>query len=196
MSKLPKYFYQREDVLKIARELLGKLLVTNFGGQLTSGRIVECEAYAGVGDRASHAFGSRRTTRVTPMYANGGIAYVYLCYGIHHLFNVVTHSEGTPHAVLIRGIEPVEGIDIMQQRAPSRHIYQLGRGPGKLCKALGIQTIHTGFDLQRDDLHLFDDGFVYPKNKIATSPRIGVDYAGDDALLPYRFFVKENRSVS
>ncbi|MCR6721956.1 MAG: DNA-3-methyladenine glycosylase [Chitinophagaceae bacterium] len=196
MGKLPKYFYQREDVLKIAHELLGKLLVTNFDGLRTSGRIVECEAYAGTGDRASHVYGGRRTTRVEPMYAAGGIAYVYLCYGIHHLFNVVTNVAGTPHAVLIRGIEPVEGIDMMQLRTPSRHIYQLGKGPGKLTRALGIHTIHSGYNLQSRELHLYDDGFVYPENKIIRSPRIGVDYAGDDALLPYRFSIEGNKSVS
>lgn len=196
MGKLPKYFYQREDVLQIARELLGKLLVTEFDGQRTAGRIVECEAYAGAGDRASHAFGGRRTARVEPMYAEGGIAYIYLCYGIHHLFNVVTNQKDIPHAILIRGIEPVDGIDIMQERAPSRYVYQLGRGPGKLSKALGIHTYYTGYDLEGEEIYLYDDGFIYPKKLIKTSPRIGVDYAGDDAFLHYRFYIEGNKSVS
>jgi DNA-3-methyladenine glycosylase len=189
VGKLPKYFYQREDVLVIAEELLGKLLVTRFEGKLTSGRITETEAYAGVNDRASHAFGGRLTKRTAPMFEAGGISYVYLCHGIHHLFNVVTHQKGTPHAVLIRAVEPVEGIGIMQQRIPASAPATLGRGPGKLSRALGIRTLHTGMSLQSKELFIYDDGFSYSKSQIQRSPRIGVDYAGEDALLPYRLFV-------
>ena len=191
MGKLPKYFYQREDVLTIAEELLGKLLVTRFEGQLSSGRIIETEAYAGVSDRASHAFGGKLTNRTAPLYEPGGISYVYLCYGIHHLFNVVTHKKGTPHAVLIRAVEPIEGIDIMQQRIPNSPLSTLGRGPGKLSRALGIHTRHTGMGLQGKELFIYDDGCSYSKNQIQRYPRIGVDYAGEDALLPYRFLASD-----
>src|SRR5690606_10288097 len=114
----------------------------------------------------------------------------------HHLFNVVTNQKDIPHAILIRGIEPVEGIDSMQQRAPSASVCLLGRGPGKLTRSLGISTHHTGCSLQSEELYLFDDGFQYPEEEVITSPRIGVDYAGEDALLPYRFFIKDNPSVS
>ncbi len=117
MKKLQLEFYQRENVIQIAKELLGKILVTNWKGIITSGRIVECEAYAGVIDKASHASGGRRTARNEIMYGEGGYAYVYLCYGIHHLFNVVTNSKGEPHAILVRALDPVEGIEEMLLRA-------------------------------------------------------------------------------
>ena len=122
MSKLQADFYQREDVLLISRELLGKVLCTNFYGKLTSGIIVETEAYAGVTDKASHAYGGRRTKRTETMYASGGTAYVYLCYGIHHLFNIVTNKENIPHAVLIRSIQPRDGIEIMLQRRNKKKV--------------------------------------------------------------------------
>jgi DNA-3-methyladenine glycosylase len=197
MNKLPLAFYQRMDVLLIARELLGKLLVTNFEGKATSGRIVETEAYNGVIDKASHAFSGRRTNRTEVMFAPGGIAYVYLCYGIHHLFNVVTNVKGTPHAVLIRGIEPVSGMNTMLERmGKSKLNNTVGKGPGNVSKALGIQTSHTGFSLQGDDIFIADDGFILDSSEVGASPRIGVDYAGDDAKLNYRFYVKANPFVS
>lgn len=196
-KKLPLSFYQRDDVLQVARELIGKLVITRWNGILTSGRIVECEAYAGVMDKASHASGGRRTNRTEIMYAAGGVAYVYLCYGIHYMLNVVTGKKDTPHAVLIRALEPVKGMDKMLQRtAKERLDHTLTRGPGNVCKALGIHTKHTGLSLQGGELFLADDGLSYPPNEIVTSPRIGVDYAGDDAGLPYRFYVKGNPFVS
>jgi DNA-3-methyladenine glycosylase len=197
MEKLPLAFYMRTDVLTISRELIGKLLVTNFNGERTSGRIVETEAYNGAIDKASHAYGGRRTRRTEVMFAKGGIAYVYLCYGIHHLFNVVTNEKDVPHAVLVRAIEPVEGADVMQQRMNKPKLdYTVGKGPGNVCKALGIFTKHTGFSLLGDEIFIADDGFrVSPDNIIATS-RIGVSYAGKDAALPYRFSVKDNPYVS
>jgi DNA-3-methyladenine glycosylase len=197
MQKLPASFYEREDVLIIAEELLGKLLVTSFHGIRTSGRIVETEAYNGVIDKASHAFGGRRTTRTSVMYNSGGIAYVYLCYGIHHLFNVVTNVTDIPHAVLIRGIEPVEGKEIMVERMKKKSFdHTIGRGPGNVSKALGIQTKHTGLSLHSEALFIADDGFKYEQSLIVKSARIGVDYAGQDALLDYRFYVKGNPFVS
>jgi DNA-3-methyladenine glycosylase len=196
MKKLPLEFYQRDDVLKVARELLGKILVTKWEGITTSGRIVEVEAYNGSIDRASHAFGGRRTARNEIMYAKGGVAYVYLCYGIHHLFNVVTNSKETPHAVLIRALEPVKGIGQMLQRVKKNFDHSLTRGPGNLSKALGISTTHSGYSLRSSELFIADDNFEYTKKDIAASPRIGVDYAGDHALLPYRFYIKGNPFVS
>jgi DNA-3-methyladenine glycosylase len=197
VHKLPRAFYERRDVVVIAKDLIGKILVTRFDGEYTTGRIVETEAYAGVGDRASHAYGGRRTDRTEVMYARGGTAYVYLIYGIHQLFNVVTNGAGTPHAVLIRGIEPLEGIDTMLSRTgKSRGDKTLGRGPGNVSKALGITTAQTGTSLMGKELYIGEDGFSYPATDIVFSPRIGVDYAGQDALLPYRFLVKSHPQVS
>ena len=197
MKKLPVSFYQRTDVLQIARELLGKIVVTRFDGMETSGRIVEVEAYNGIIDKASHAFGGKRTNRNEIMYADGGVAYVYLCYGIHHLFNVVTHCKEVPHAILIRALEPITGIDEMLKRTGKKKFDNtLTRGPGNLSKALGIYTLHSGFSLTGKELFIADDGFGFNKKEIAASTRIGVDYAGKDALLPYRFYIKGNPFVS
>ena len=197
MKKIPLEFYRRENVLQIARELLGKLLVTKKEGITTSGRIVECEAYAGAPDKASHAFGGRITKRNKVMYEAGGLAYVYLCYGIHHLFNVVTHAKGIPHAILIRSVEPVKGIETMLYRTGKKQLdSSLTRGPGNVSKALGIYTSDTGLSLTGRTIFLTDDGFLYPGKDIHASPRIGVDYAGADALLPYRFYIKGNPFVS
>lgn len=197
MKKLSVSFYQQEDILQIARELLGKIFVTRFKNAETSGRIVEVEAYAGAIDKASHAFGGRKTTRNEVMYATGGVAYVYLCYGIHHLFNVVTNGKDVPHAILIRALEPIKGVETMLKRTGKRKLDNtLTRGPGNLSKALGIFTMHSGCSLQGKELFIADDGFVYRKNEMGISPRIGVDYAGKDALLPYRFYIKGNPFVS
>jgi DNA-3-methyladenine glycosylase len=197
MEKLPMAFYLQTDVLTIARELIGKLLVTNFNDERTSGRIVETEAYNGAIDRASHAFGGRRTRRTEVMFGKGGVAYVYLCYGIHHLFNVVTNDTDVPHAVLVRAIEPVEGTDVMLQRMNKPRLdYTIGKGPGNVCKALGIFTRHTGISLLGDEMFIADDGFQVGDDSIIASPRIGVDYAGKDAALLYRYSVKGNPYVS
>ena len=197
MRKLPRSFYERSDVTRIARELIGKVLVTRFDNHRTSGRIVETEAYAGVVDQASHAFGGRRTARTEVMFGRGGTAYVYLCYGIHHLFNVVTHGVGTPHAILIRGIEPLEGIPLMVSRSGRAALDRnVGRGPGNVSKALGITTGDTGTDLLGSKIFIADDGFAYRADELVVSTRIGVEYSGKDALLPYRFSVKGHRHVS
>jgi DNA-3-methyladenine glycosylase len=197
MKKLPSSFYQRANVLQVSKELLGKLLVTNFNNQQTAGRIVEVEAYRGVGDKASHAYSGRRTKRTEVMYGVGGVAYVYLIYGIHHLFNVVTNTTDVPHAILVRGIEPVTGTAIMLERMKKQQLdYTVGRGPGNVSKALGIHTMHTGLSLGDDTIFIADDGTrIKPKDIVATK-RIGVDYAAEDALLPYRFYVKGNPYVS
>lgn len=194
-TKLPASFYQEDDVVMLARQLLGKLLITNRDGGLSTGRIIETEAYRGPTDKASHAYGGRRTARTEIMYAPGGVAYVYLCYGVHHLFNVVTNVKDVPHAILIRAIEPMEGREIMMQRLGiSKWNDAIGAGPGKVTKALGIKVEDSGFSLTSDQLFLADDGYV-PKEILAT-PRIGVDYAGEDALLPYRFVVPDHPGIS
>ena len=198
MKKLPLTFYQRANVLQIAKELLGKILVTKWDGIATTGRIVEVEAYNGVVDKASHASGGRRTNRNEVMYGKGGVAYVYLCYGIHHLFNVVTNEPETPHAILIRALEPLKGIDTMLKRTNKKQLdHTLTRGPGNVSRALGISfKHHSGRSLLSKDLFIAEDNFVLNKKDVASSPRIGVDYAGEDASLPYRFYIRGNPFVS
>lgn len=198
MRKLSIDFYQRSDVVKIATELLGKILVTKWNGMETSGRIVEVEAYNGIIDKASHAAGGKRTKRNEVMYGNGGFSYVYLCYGIHHLFNVVTNKPETPHAILIRAVEPLKGIDIMLERTGKKKSDNtLTKGPGNVSKALGISfKKHSGLSLLTKELFIAEDEFILNKKDIGSSPRIGVDYAGEDAKLPYRFYIKGNPFVS
>lgn len=196
-QKLPTSFYMRSDVVQIARELLGKILASYFDGIFTAGRIVETEAYNGITDKASHAFGGRRTNRTEVMYANGGAAYVYFCYGIHHLFNVVTNVADVPNAVLIRALEPIIGIEEMLLRTGKKKAdYTLTKGPGNVAKALGINTKHTACSLLGNALFIAEDGFVLQEENIIATPRIGVDYAAEDALLPYRFFIQNNKYIS
>jgi DNA-3-methyladenine glycosylase len=197
IKKLDYSFYGRADVVRVARDLLGKILVTRFDGLLTSGRIVETEAYNGISDKASHAYSGRRTARTEVMYSEAGIAYVYLCYGIHHLFNIVTNKKDIPHAVLIRAVEPLEGIPVMLQRTGKERLDRtLTRGPGNVSKALGLGTVHTGASLLTELIYIGDDGYRPRKTEIGISPRIGVDYAGGDAALPYRFYMTGNPYVS
>jgi DNA-3-methyladenine glycosylase len=196
-SKLEPSFYRKEDVVMIAKLLLGKLLVSHFDGEITAGLIVETEAYRGINDRASHAYGNRRTGRTEIMYANGGVAYVYLCYGIHHLFNVVTNRQDVPHAILVRAIEPLSGKDIMQLRSGKKKWdHSIGSGPGNVTRALGIHTKHSGTSLMCEELFIADNGISFRDTDIIATPRIGVDYAGDDAKLMYRFVVRDHPNVS
>lgn len=195
--RLPPSFYTRTDIVKIAKELLGKVIVTNIGGVTTSGMIVETEAYAGVHDKASHSFGGRNTERTKVMYMNGGVAYVYLCYGIHHLFNVITNVAGTPSGVLIRGVEPLEGIDhMLARRRKEKLTPALTAGPGALSAALGISTALTGTSLDSDNIYIEDRGIKINKEEIVVGTRVGVAYAAEDAMLPYRFSIKGNKYVS
>ena len=191
---LPETFYLQSDVVKIARQLLGKALVTKHNGIITSGIITETEAYAGEVDRASHAFGGRRTTRTETMYMKGGVAYVYLCYGLHCLFNVVTNKAGIPHAVLIRGIDPLEGIEEMNRRLALKKMKPGGNGPAKVSAALGIDLNHDKANLNSTAIRIEDRGIKIPIKNIIAAPRIGVDYAGEDAKLPYRFYIKKINS--
>jgi DNA-3-methyladenine glycosylase len=197
MKILPASFYQRTDVVAIAKELLGKILITDFDGLLTTGRIVETEAYNGVTDKASHAFAGRRTRRTEVMFGSGGTAYVYLCYGLHHMLNVVTNAKEIPHAVLIRAVEPLSGIETMLKRTEKKIFdSSLAKGPGNVGKAFGIRVAHSGQMLDTSHIRIGDDGFRLPDEDVISTKRIGVDYAAEDALLPYRFLVRGNKYVS
>ena len=185
---VPASFYRREEVVQVSRELLGKVLCTRVNGAITKAVITETEAYAGVGDRASHAYGGRRTRRTEPMFAAGGIAYVYLCYGIHHLFNVVSGRAGTPHAILVRAARPLEGEALMRKRRGKAATDKtLMAGPGTVSQALGITTKLTGSSLLGDRIWIEDHGIDIDAREVTVGPRVGVDYAAEDAARPYRF---------
>ena len=203
-KRLNPKFYRRTNVLQIAQELLGKILITEFEGRRTAGRISELEAYRAPDDRACHAYGNRRTARTEVMFHSGGRAYVYLCYGIHHLFNVVTGPEDMAHAVLIRAVEPLEGVELMFERRrlspdkldkiPAR----LTTGPGSMAQALGLHTGLSGQPLTDPDSPVWIEhrNAVVPETAIAAGPRIGVAYAGACAAWPWRYWLKESRFVS
>ena len=195
-SKLPREFYTRSDVLEIARDLLGKkLVVPNKNGKRVAGIIVETEAYRGPEDRASHAYGGRRTNRTETMYGRGGAAYVYFVYGMYNQFNVVTNVENIPHAVLVRAVEPVEGIDIIRRRRPGRSEYEWTSGPGRLCLALGIDRKLDKADLLGNRVWI-EEGISISPRQIARGPRIGIDYAEKWVTKPWRFWIKNNPFVS
>ena len=192
MPKLNKEFYERSNVLLISRELLGKVLCTNYNGKLTSGIIVETEAYAGVIDKASHAYNNKKTNRTKIMYDSGGVAYIYLCYGIHHLFNVITNSKNIPHAILIRAIEPINGIETMLTRRNKKNKdYTLTSGPGSLTKALGITINDSGKSLMSNLIWIENQKNI-PINNIISSPRVGIPYAQEHIHNPWRFRIKNN----
>jgi DNA-3-methyladenine glycosylase len=195
-EKLPREFYTRPNVLSVARDLLGKLLVVlNENGRRISGMIVEVEAYRGPEDRASHAYGGRRTKRTETMYQLGGTAYVYFVYGMYYQFNVVSNVEDIPHAILVRALQPVEGIETMRIRRQSHSDKNLTSGPGKLCIALGIDRQLDGADLVGSRVWLEEYERI-PRSKIATGSRIGIDYAEDWVDKPWRFWLKGNEYVS
>lgn len=193
-EKLPETFYLNQDVLGIAKALLGKVLFTNINGMLTGGKIVETEAYKGGEDKASHATRGR-TARTEVVFGSGGHAYVYLCYGIHHLLNIVTNEAGKPDCVLIRALEPVLGESEMCLRRGKSAIKRITSGPGTVSQALGITTKDNGETLHGDRIWIAKDlqNFTFG---IVEAPRIGVAYAGEDALLPWRYYVKDNPFVS
>jgi DNA-3-methyladenine glycosylase len=194
--KLPREFYTRGNVLTVARDLLGKLLVVPAaGGQRVSGMIVEVEAYRGPEDRASHAYGGRRTRRTETMYGQGGVAYVYFVYGMYNQFNVVSNVSEIPHAILVRALEPVEGIELMRERRHLHPDHNLTNGPGKLCIAMGIDRELDGSDLLGDRVWLEEFQSVSPR-RIAKGPRIGIDYAEEWTDKPWRFWVRDNSYVS
>lgn len=194
MSRLHDSFYTRTNVVKIARELLGKKLISEIDGVRTAGIIVETEAYS-YRERGCHAFNNKLTNRNKVMFESGGVAYVYLCYGIHHLFNVVTNKTGAAEAVLIRALEPIEGEKWMMERMNTRTLKRITSGPGKLTKALGIDRTFDGIQLNSQQLWI-EKGVRVTEKEICTSTRIGIDYAGEDALLPWRFSIRDNVWVS
>jgi len=198
-KRLSKSFYTQEDVVQISKDLLGKVLVTNFNDQLTAGKIVETEAYRAPDDKACHAYQNRHTNRTKIMFEEGGVAYVYLCYGIHHLFNVVTAKKGMAHAILIRAIEPLDNLDLMlSRRGKSKANRQLTGGPGVMSKALGITTAFTGVTLlsKESPIWIEDRGYKITADNIIASPRVGVDYAAECALWNWRFRIKDSKWTS
>ncbi len=184
---IPLTYYQQDDVVALAKDLLGKVVCSNIDGVITKGIIRETEAYNGVVDKACHAYQGKRTKRTETMFHQGGVAYVYLCYGIHHLFNIVTGKEGTPTAILIRAIEPIEGIPTILDRRNKKDVKKIASGPGTLSQALGILTQHSGTPLNSQLIWLEDHSIEVPEAEIEIGPRIGIDYAEEDVLLPYRF---------
>jgi len=198
-KKLPAAYYSSEDVNFIARDLLGKFLVSKINGQVTSGMIVETEAYRGPDDRASHSYNNRRTPRTEVMYKAGGVAYIYICYGMHHLTNVVTGPEEFAHAVLIRALQPVDGIEIMAERRKMKTSdVRLTKGPGALSVALGLTNELSGISLHSSATLLWieDRGVKMDAEEVCAGKRIGVESAGEAAHWPWRYFVKGNRYVS
>lgn len=189
MKKLKEEFYLREDVVQIAKDLLGKVIYSHIDGKTCGGIITETEAYAGITDKASHAYGGKRSKRTEAMYADGGISYIYLCYGIHSLFNVVTNHKNIPHAVLIRAIKPIEGLtEMLLRRKKPKLKNDTCIGPGKVSQALGLTVSANNLSLQSDIVWIEDHNISFNENQIKTGTRIGIDYAGEDASLPYRFW--------
>ncbi|MEO1517598.1 MAG: DNA-3-methyladenine glycosylase [Bacteroidota bacterium] len=198
-SRLSKDWFLSEDVPRLSKELLGKILVSSFDGERTAGRIVETEAYRAPDDKACHAHLNRFTKRTSVMFLEGGHAYIYLCYGIHHLFNIVTGPEGMAHAILIRAIEPLGSIEPMLRRRGFEQVRpQLTAGPGVLTKALGINKSYTGTDMTLPDSPFWieDDGWKVSEEQILASPRVGIDYAEECIDWPWRFRIKGNRWTS
>ncbi len=196
MKRLPREFYTRSDVLEVARDLLGKRLVVPIrNGARIAGIIVETEAYRGPDDKASHAYNGRRTRRTETMYGIGGTAYVYFVYGMYNQFNVVTNVEDIPHAVLVRAVEPVEGLDIIRRRRPGRFEHELTSGPGRLCVAMGIDRQLDKADLLGDQVWI-EEAVTISRRQIARGPRIGIDYAEEWANKPWRFWIRDNPFVS
>ena len=195
---LKKSFYTRTDVVQISKDLLGKTLVTNFNGKKTAGIIVETEAYRGPDDKACHAHLNRLTRRTRIMFEEGGCAYIYLCYGIHHLFNIVTAVKGMPHAVLVRAVQPAEGIPFMLKRRNMQQVKtRLTAGPGILSQALGITKAYTGISLlDKKNIWIENRGTEVKADNILASPRVGVDYAEECADWPWRFRIKDSQWTS
>ena len=190
--KLSRDFYLR-DVNIIARDLIGKILVHETKEGITSGIIVETEAYRGPDDKASHTYNNKRTARTEIQYKQGGFAYIYLIYGLYYCFNVTVNSENKPEAVLIRALEPLEGISIMMTRRRTQRIKNLCNGPGKLCDALAINQSSYGADLCGNSLYIRNDEKFYD---VMTSPRINIDYSQEYKFLPWRYFAADNIYVS
>lgn len=198
MKPISKDFFLRKDVVQIAKDLLGKIIITNIDGQETSGRIVETEAYMAFTDRAAHSFKGRRTARNEAMYQSGGTSYVYLCYGLHNMLNIVTNVVDVPDAVLIRALEPLNGLEIMMRRTgKNQRDRSITKGPGNVAKAVGVHRKHSGMSfLDCKELMIMDDGLRYLEEIIGVSERIGINGSAEAIHYPYRFFVKNNPFVS
>ncbi len=196
-SKIPLSFFQHEDVVQISRDLLGKKLFTLIDGQLCGGIIVETEAYRGPEDRGSHAYNGKRTPRNEMMYGQGGLVYMYICYGIHDMLNIVTGAEGTSHALLIRAIEPTVGIETMRIR---RNVFdkdtRLCQGPGALAKAMGLTKLHNGIPITSEQIWIEEFDIRYGEEEIVAAPRVGMNFDGPYKTIPWRFYVKGNKFVS
>lgn len=199
--KLKRSFYSR-DTITVAKELLGKILVYNANGNILKGKIVETEAYLGVEDKAAHAYGGKRTKRMETMYGLPGTAYIYLIYGMYYCFNIITVKEGVPQGVLIRGIEPLQGIDQMVENRFKKPIKNLtdrqkkniSDGPGKLSMAFGIDKTFNGIDLCGQKMYL--EYGMDEKIKVIETTRIGIDYAEEAKHFPYRYYIEGNPWVS
>ena len=195
--KLPESFYQDDEVVSLSSKLLGKYLFTCVDGQLTGGINVETEAYRGPEDRGSHAYNHRRTARNEIMYSEGGVVYMYICYGIHDMLNIVTGKEGESHAILIRAIEPTVGLDIIRERRGFvNDDKRLCKGPGALAKALGLKKLHNGISLQSDEIWIEDRSNAIAEESIVACPRIGLNIEEPYKSIPWRFYIKGNKYVS
>ncbi|OUS18101.1 3-methyladenine DNA glycosylase [Nonlabens dokdonensis] len=198
MAKLPFSYYQQNDVVSIAKDLIGKKIVSNINDELTSGIITETEAYRGYDDKACHAHLGRFTDRTKIMYEPGGVAYVYLCYGIHHLFNIITNSKDNADAILIRAVEPLDGVEVMLRRRKKEKLDKtLTSGPGNFSKAFALNKSHYGAALTGDKVWIEEnEEFRFRESEITTSKRIGIDYADEDKDLPWRFYLNTSKFVS
>ncbi len=196
---IPKDYYQSTNVCNLAKHLLGKIIISRIDNKFCSAIISETEAYQGPHDRASHSYNNRRTPRNNTMYLEGGRAYIYICYGMHHLFNVVTAPENIAHAILIRAVDPIEGVEYMlKRRSLIKMESRVTKGPGALSVALGINKTLDGIELWNNSspLQIHDDGVIIDKIDIGVSPRIGVESSGEAAFYPWRYFIKSSRYVS
>jgi DNA-3-methyladenine glycosylase len=198
-KRLARSYYQSSEVTHLAKDLLGKYLTTCIDGYLCSGKIIETEAYRGPDDKACHAYNNRRTARTEVMFESGGLAYIYFCYGMHHMMNVVTGPKDHAHAILIRALEPCEGIEVMAgRRKMSVEDSRLTKGPGALSVALGLTKELSGAVLYSasSPVWIEDRKVIFSPDQICTGVRIGIDSAGEAALWPWRFFIKGNKYVS
>lgn len=199
--KLNISFYRR-DTLLVAKELLGKKLVHKINGKILSGIIVETEAYMGIQDKAAHSYGGRKTERTKVMFEAGGVSYIYFIYGLYYCFNVVTAEEGIPQAVLIRALQPVEGIEDMAllrvnkniKELTKKQIINIANGPAKLCSALKLDKTLNAVNLTSDILYIEDVN--YNNFEIVETTRIGIDYAEEAKYYPWRFYIKDNPYIS
>ncbi|WP_405369373.1 DNA-3-methyladenine glycosylase [Nonlabens sp. Asnod2-A12] len=197
-KKIPASYYQQEDVVAIAKDLIGKKIVSNINDQLTSGIITETEAYRGYDDKACHAHLGKFTDRTKVMYEDGGVAYVYLCYGIHNLFNIITNSKDQADAILIRAVEPVDGVEVMLERRNKLKLDKtLTSGPGNFSKAFALDKSHYGAFLTGDLVWVEEnDQFRFRESEITTTTRIGINYAQEDKDLPWRFYLNTSKFIS